>query len=340
MKQYIKILFLSAILVFLGGKNFAQVVSVQWGDYVPGSFAGYGNHPDAAGSFYGAIGKTGGTVPARSAIVVLTLAPEAPWDGSSIVVPNGWEIDIDNTTPTNVVFVNTVDWVSDEPFFEIPVKAISPRTSTLLTVGTQVFNDGGAWTLHPDAPDKFTSVTVADVNLPVLLSAFNAIAENSIAKLTWSTTMETNSDRFEIERSKNGKNWIRIGSVASHKESNSLKNYSFDDKSPENGANLYRLKMVDLDNTFAYSSIRSVNIEGIPKDLSVYPNPSSDIVRLREPQNVATVSIMDLHGKTVYQTASVSKGEISVKNLTSGMYSVRIETKDGGQSVQKLVVAR
>nr|MBZ1363183.1 Ig family protein [Dyadobacter fermentans]MBZ1363278.1 Ig family protein [Dyadobacter fermentans] len=72
------------------------------------------------------------------------------------------------------------------------------------------------------------------------------------ALLTWSTTEEVNSDRFEIERSLNGKGWSTIGKVRSNGESSVLRNYTYTDDSPEKGENLYRLRMVDLDGTYAF----------------------------------------------------------------------------------------
>ncbi len=94
--------------------------------------------------------------------------------------------------------------------------------------------------------------------LPVTLTSFIATKEGQTAQLKWSTTEETNSDRFEIERSQNGKNWDLIGTQKSNGESTSLKNYTFSDVKPLNGENLYRLKMIDRDATYAYSRIQSL----------------------------------------------------------------------------------
>jgi hypothetical protein len=176
--------------------------------------------------------------------------------------------------------------------------------------------------------------------LPVTLVAFDVQKEGKTAMLNWSTTEETNSSHFEVERSVNGKKWNKIGKVNSHGESTTLRKYNYADATPVNGENLYRLRMVDLDGTFAYSSIRSVKMEGVGEEMSVYPNPSSDFIKLRDTQNVDAVTIFDLNGKAVYQSGKAVKGEISVKNLATGMYTVRIETKDGAKSVQKLVVAK
>ncbi|WP_342089499.1 T9SS type A sorting domain-containing protein, partial [Dyadobacter sp. OTU695] len=160
------------------------------------------------------------------------------------------------------------------------------------------------------------------------------------ALLSWSTSEEINSDRFEIERSANGKQWNKIGSVESGKESTTVQNYSFPDKEPLPGQNLYRLKMVDQDNTFAYSVIRRVNTEG--RGIALYPNPAADFVKLDgvEPASVKNVEILSHNGTSVYQSAAVSTEGIDVKKLAPGAYLLKITDLNGALNTQKLLIAR
>lgn len=241
---------------------------------------------------------------------------------------------------------NSIRLLATEPLppfecfnFRVVIEGVNVGAPDIVT-GTLGFQGPPTVGDNP-ADNNSTSSVAVSAPLPVTLTSFTVTKESSTALIKWATTMETNSDRFEIEKSLNGKNWNKIGSVASNGESNALKNYGYVDVNPSNGENLYRLRMVDKDNTFAYSRIQSVKFEGLTgQDLSVYPNPSSDFIKLRDAENVLAVSITDIKGITVYQTGKVSEGEISVKNLTPGMYSVRIERKNGLSSVQKLVVAR
>lgn len=63
------------------------------------------------------------------------------------------------------------------------------------------------------------AITNPDSPLPVTLARFDAVKEGSTALLSWSTTEETNSDRFEVERSINGKVWQKIATVKAQGES-------------------------------------------------------------------------------------------------------------------------
>lgn len=351
MKAFIRIFLLFFSFLLFEQNSMAQaVVNVQWGEYVPnaptaeGNFPGYGaDHPDAVGAFWGAIGKTSGTVEAGTAIIVMTLAPEVPWDGSTITVPPGWELDLDNTTPTNIVFINTVDWTDadEEPFFEIPVRAIQPRTSTVLSVGTQVFNAGGSWVLHPDAPDKYTAIQVNDVNLPVVLTSFIASSESNHVTLTWSTTEETNSDRFEVERSATGKNWHKIGTVKAQGESNILRNYSLADVKPLSGTNYYRLKMIDRDATFTFSRIESTVFNS--NIASVYPNPAVSYFKISRNENISSIKITDMTGREISPSKYEldSNNEVKVKApLNTGIYLVSVKDANGLESVHKLIIGQ
>lgn len=254
---------------------------------------------------------------------------------------NVWTVQTPNPTATtpqisirnnNAVLANNAGCT-----IRIPVMGIAVGTANLTVASTVL----GGMASDPNGTNQgATGVVEVLPALPVTLTSFTVVKENRNSMLSWATTMETNSDHFEIQHSLNGKNWNKIGIVASHGESASLKNYSFTDSEPEDGENLYRLRMVDKDQTFAYSRIQGVKFEGVGKDLSVYPNPAADLVYIRDAANVGKISITDLKGTTVYQSNGLQHGEVSVRNLLAGVYVVKIVRKNGKETVQKIVVSR
>ncbi|WP_254560944.1 T9SS type A sorting domain-containing protein [Dyadobacter diqingensis] len=196
------------------------------------------------------------------------------------------------------------------------------------TSGNNIANDNSITSIAVTAP------------LPVTLVSFDVQKEGQVAKLKWATTAETNSDYFEIQHSVTGKEWAKIGNVASTGESSTLKNYTFSHGNPVNGENLYRLRMVDKDQTFAYSRIQSVKFDGITKDLTIYPNPVSDKLFLRDFKEITNIQINDLSGHAVYQADANTTGEINISGLKSGMYIVKISRANGLTSTQKIVVSK
>ncbi|MCE7059296.1 T9SS type A sorting domain-containing protein [Dyadobacter sp. CY343] len=176
--------------------------------------------------------------------------------------------------------------------------------------------------------------------LPVVLKDFNVTAEGRTAQVSWTTTSETKSAHFEVQRSKNGSDWKQIGKMDSQGESAAEHFYSFTDSQPYSGQNLYRLKMVDLDGTFAYSEIRNLRFEGGKE--AVYPNPVSDNIYFDAEMRgqIKSVTVADIAGKIVMQVTSVSNQGISVKSFGTGLYLLRISKMDGSTEVKKVLVNR
>lgn len=174
--------------------------------------------------------------------------------------------------------------------------------------------------------------------LPVKLSSFDAVKRENAAALNWATTEETQSDRFEIEHSLDGKLWNKIGSVKSNGESTSVKRYSYVDNAPAKGANLYRLKMVDTDGTFAYSRIRNLQFDGI--EPSVYPNPVSDKLFIHKVDEVRRVTVYDAAGKKVIELNRISAGGVDISKLAAGVYVVTIRRNDGSEDSSKVLVVK
>ncbi len=210
--------------------------------------------------------------------------------------------------------------------------------------GTPTTGQNATYTFDVQATNQFgqtavTSFTMVIENaLPVTLVSFKAMAEGQTAALSWSTSEEVNSDRFDIERSQNGKNWSKIGSMESHKESSVNQYYSFVDASPLRGENLYRLKMVDLDETFSYSRIESLNFKGIAL---AYPNPVSGSENLKlnvdDWSKVSQVKVVNATGKVVFEASNALLSGISARNLVAGAYVIQVTHTDGTVSSQKFV---
>nr|WP_295926407.1 T9SS type A sorting domain-containing protein [uncultured Dyadobacter sp.] len=191
------------------------------------------------------------------------------------------------------------------------------------------------------------AVTNPDSPLPVTLARFDAVKEGSTALLSWSTTEETNSDRFEVERSINGKTWQKIGTVMASGESKIWTDYRFADEQPVTSEeNLYRLKMIDRaapgaalpeDGAVAYSRIRSLKFDGEASPV-VFPNPASDKLFVQDFARVSSLRMMDVSGKVVYQSGTMKTDAINVDKLAAGVHLVEIKWLDGRKSVRKIVI--
>lgn len=192
---------------------------------------------------------------------------------------------------------------------------------------------------NPNDDNSTTTIPVV-VNLPVTLTKFEATKQEGTASLTWATSEETNSDRFEVQRSSNGKEWTTIETVQSAGESTTVRTYEARDKSPMNGENLYRLKMVDNDGSTAFSSVKSLKFD--VASTVVYPNPVVDFLHLSDKNwdKVSEVSIYDNVGSQVYISKSTPETRIDVRSLIPGIYTIRIKNTDGSGSSYRIAVAK
>lgn len=192
--------------------------------------------------------------------------------------------------------------------------------------GLVIFFDNGA--------ECTTEQVAIDCNplppLPVTLINFTARREQQTSILTWATTSETNSNRFEIQRSKTGKDWNVLGSVKAQGESHFTRQYSFIDARPLGGNNLYRLKMIDNDETFAYSTIRSLDA-GYTETASIFPNPVNDQFQIQgtEPNATRRIKIYNTAGVMVFESAKRLVSNIDIKHLPAGMYVLQVIDSQG-----------
>jgi len=98
-------------------------------------------------------------------------------------------------------------------------------------------------------------------SLPVKLISFSAKKEKETHLLSWESSDETNFDRYEIEHSEDGKNF-HLKTTVFGKGIGSK--YHVVLPSTGSKVNYYRLKMLDHDGSFSYSSIQMVNELDLP----------------------------------------------------------------------------
>ena len=219
----------------------------------------------------------------------------------------------------------------------------SSANGTLNDAGNSDANANGKTVVITLADNEFNMNVDAGIyySLPVTLISFNAKALDNGVLLNWSTATETNSDRFEIERSMNGKTWSSIGTVRSHGESSTLKKYDFTDAAPFDGDNFYRLRMVDSDLTFAFSRIQHVSFSA-GKQVTVFPNPVTDMLYVKglDQGKIKELSILNAKGDRVFRsTRSVAQG-VNVSQLPAGIYTVSVKRIDGKIQAFKVMVAK
>lgn len=111
--------------------------------------------------------------------------------------------------------------------------------------------------------------------LPVELISFNAIANDNVVEINWSTASQLNNDYFTIERSTNGEKFTELFKVDGAGTSVQQIDYFEQDLYPLPGTSYYRLKQTDFDGTSAYSQTVAIKRSTSTGVLTVYPNPTN-----------------------------------------------------------------
>ena len=189
-----------------------------------------------------------------------------------------------------------------------------------------------------DNDNRATTASVVANPSPVTLISFSTQKEAQTALLSWSTAEEVNSDHFEVEHSLNGKNWQMIGKVAAQGNSKNTQWYSFTDVNPANGSNLYRLRIVDRDETFDYSRVKSLEFD-ITIETALYPNPVAERLLLKTDDlaKISKVQLFNSMGVAVMQSDTVSSNGLDVKNLPTGLYVVKVTRTNGSTDSFKVL---
>ncbi|HEV7379916.1 MAG TPA: M4 family metallopeptidase [Dyadobacter sp.] len=192
---------------------------------------------------------------------------------------------------------------------------------------TSVFHTGFSGFALSDKDFKETS-------LPVTLSHFSGANTVEGNRLTWETTSELKNDRFEIERSQDGRFFEKIGTVAGTGNSAITQTYRFFDQHFKSGANYYRLRQVDTDGSFAYSKIISIDNQLQSAVVKHFPNPVQYVLHI-DVTDAETkdwnVKLVSMAGRVVVNHANVKavNGRITenLEKLGTGVYQVIISNE-------------
>lgn len=181
---------------------------------------------------------------------------------------------------------------------------------------------------------SFYDGTVAQITgptnpLPVKLENFIAKGNGCSIDLQWSTSLESNFSHFEVERSADGKTFGRIKSIPA---SGIDHTYRFTDENPLANNNLYRLKMLDNDESYELSRIVSTKTDCQANEISVFPNPTTERVSIKGVQPGNTIYVYNVSGALILSQKSVSESEVQInlKNYPNGIYSINIKDQNAG----------
>ncbi len=182
--------------------------------------------------------------------------------------------------------------------------------------------------------------------LPIKLSNFDAKYNKPNVELTWTTEQEINFSHFIVEKSTDGINYTTVANVFGAGNSTAKINYQFTDKTAGNGGIVYyRLKSVDRDDMFSYSTTRIIRLEETKTGIAItsFPNPVSNELRITIPTNwqnrKVTYELFSINGIKISKTENANSSQtetVNVTKLNAGVYIVVVTCN--GESAQQRII--
>lgn len=176
---------------------------------------------------------------------------------------------------------------------------------------------------------------------PVELLEFTAILDHSDGLLRWTTTNEVNTSHFAIERSLNsGQTFEWVGNTIAAGNSTEVLSYNFRDAGVAQVAKdkiHYRLKMVDIDNTYKYSNTVELKLAPEALYLNMYPSPTRDFLNVEYQlfdTGFAQLKVLNGIGQQIYESTILNDDSLptqkiilDVRDWASGVYYLELSTE-------------
>lgn len=209
----------------------------------------------------------------------------------------------------------------------------------VLYFGDILLEDGATLADYNIPRGGLLSDFISSQPLPVELNSFTSTVINNTVKLNWTTATEVNSSSFDVEKTTiNKENWISLSSIKASGNSNSPKNYSFVDRNIISGKYNYRLKMVDNDGTFKYSTAIEANISE-PYKFALeqnFPNPFNPSTTISFTLPLMSRVVLSIYNELGQKVAELFNGEKAAGshsiewnagNFNSGIYFYELKTE-------------
>lgn len=207
-------------------------------------------------------------------------------------------------------------------------------------------HDGTAWGISLGAGDNAANNATAlysnfspfgvGYNGAVLASQvknISAYIRSNSVEINWYVTNEAGIVSYEIEKSTNGNDFSKTGTVhAAGKDK-----YEFTDPASFSGVIYYRIKIISLSGQVKYSEIVSEKKTG-KTEISLYPNPAANSITLSGLVNASVYKIINAAGQLVVQQKTTANSvNIDVSNLKGGFYFIEILSNDNTSVKQSFI---
>ncbi len=215
----------------------------------------------------------------------------------------------------------------------------TPSTTDLLSTVINTARITGENAFGDQFVDDGTASIALGSPTPVKMSSFTVKKESNDAVLRWTTVSETKNDHFDIERSVDGINFTKMGTVAGNGTTVLTKNYIYPDALANVASKIlyYRLRIVDMDGKSTFSTVVALRLDGsiAVSSLTVYPNPFTSNIKLQlrsAKEENSTIRFINARGQEVLKrNVTLMPGDNIVvvgdlQTVAPGLYIMELRT--------------
>lgn len=168
--------------------------------------------------------------------------------------------------------------------------------------------------------------------LPVDFLSFDVNLVGDKARINWEVAKEVNVEKYIVEKSKNGKSFYPVNTVSATIDNTTEGNKQYEsyDDNLNVGLNFYRIKQIDYDGSYAYTSIKNVNYALSDRDIVLFPNPTKELLNISGLKMNEKINIINAYGQVVYTSEiTANSHSIHTSGLSAGVYNVMIQSQTG-----------
>ncbi|MFL5744709.1 MAG: T9SS type A sorting domain-containing protein [Niastella sp.] len=281
-----------------------------------------------------------------------------PQNGDSIVIPLNKSVVFDKNDTLANVYIKIIGGLTLQQKMRLSANSVVELTGTInawnasrsnetISIGGVKKYDQNAALLisGPGTAASISGVSPHGFNLsalPVLFNSFYATKSNNNVVLNWSTAMEHNNKNFEVQRSFDGSTWTVIAIMLGAGSSDNITQYSYTDKNMTAAVAYYRIRQVDIDGKYEYSTIKAIRSNETTQAAKIYASGNTVNIEFnQEIKNKVTIRIIDMNGQVIGQKDNQQASyriTMNMNNHITGMYIVQLNDNAGWNEAKKVIL--
>lgn len=281
-------------------------------------------------------------------------------EGENIAInSNGKLLSIEGrplVTAEDTLPMQITDLQSKQYSLKITGSGFSPLVSAVLKdnyLNTEIPVNLSSTTVIPFAYDaasflsnRFSIILKTADLLPVTFAKLKAYQREKGIKIDWIVEAETGIEKYEVEKSNDGKRFENIADVQLKRSIASVQSYTYFDANVNAANNYYRIKIIEKSGDIKYSDVVKVALNRGKSTISVFPNPlKGSVIGLRVgnlDKGNYNLSLYNNFGQSVYKGLIEHNGGAAIYNIflgrqiSRGVYNLHISK--GETVISRLII--